>query len=202
MHAHVLTAAGVGAALVLAAVGVPATVGPEAPATAFKIPGARTAAEVRLTAAGSEVIRLNFAAALDFDGAPDLSDDVFVGWQEVGGVSPQPFRVLMPAGCFVERNGRFVVRDFQGCGVEISADTAGGPLEVEILEFDARLVLRRDGSYRFDVVTVFGGISPDPFRAVLGLLGGTAVEIGIASESSMAPPLRAETVSGVEPQPF
>jgi hypothetical protein len=211
MHARALPAAAgvVGIALSLAAAGI-MRAAPAAPATTFEIAGAKTEAAIAATAAGTPVIQLKFAAALAFDGAPDLSDDVFVGWQEVGGVDPQPFRILIPAGCFVDRGDRgFQLRDFQACGVQIVAD-AGGRLgtELSIVDFKGRVALRDDGRYRFDIAAVFGppppdaGVPPDPIHPFLRLLAGTAVEIAIASESSMALPLRTETVSGVDPTPF
>jgi hypothetical protein len=185
-----------------------------APASGFEIPRTKTEAVIQTSTSGDEIVQLTFVAELVNEGGPDVSDDVVVTWQEVGGIEPTPFRILIPAGCFRDRRGRgFYVDDFRACGVELSvASSARGLALLEIVDFQARLLHRDDGASRFDIVTSV--IPPDPVvppdpivppspgRAFLGIVGGAAVEIAIGSESSAAAPLRIETVSGVEPQPF
>ena len=196
----------IGLAAVLAAAGIPGAAAPAVPMSDFTITGARTLAEVQTSASGAESIRLGFSAALLFDGLPDLSDDVAIGWQEVGGVDPIPFRILIPAGCFVElrRDRGFAVRDFRSCGVEMLTSRGAGLVRIDA--FTARLAMMDDGSYRLNVTAMFADapadIPPDPIHEFVDLLAGRVVEIGIASASSMAPPLRAVTVSGIEPTPF
>lgn len=179
----------------------------------FEIARTRTEAAGTTSAAGAREVQLRWAAEL-VNGMPDLSDDVEVGWQQVGGVEPTPFRVLIPAGCFVSNRRGARVEDFTACGVELSVESgAGGRTLVAVVDFDARVVARDDGSYRFDIITSIippdpvvppdPVIPPDPVHAFLGILGGAAVQIAAGGETTMAsPPLRIETVSGIEPTPF
>lgn len=185
-----------------------------APASAFEIARAKTQARVDTSASGAEIVRLTFVAELVNERSPAVPDDVVVGWQEVGGIEPTPFRILIPAGCFMDRRGRgFYVSDFSFCGVQMSVgSSARGFALLEIVDFQARIVRDSDGTSRFDIVTRFVPpdpiippdpiVPPDPVRAFLGIVGGAAVEIAIGSESSAVAPLRTETVSGVEPEPF
>ena len=186
------------------------------PLSAFEVVRAKTEARGDTSASGADTLQLTFAAELVDAGSdgPAVSDDVVVGWQEVGGVEPVPFRILIPAGCFVDRRGLgFYVDDFSTCGVQMSADSGARVLVLlEIVDFQARFVRGRDGTSRLDIVTSFIPpdpivppdpiIPPDPVRAFLGVLGGAAVEVAIGSESSAVAPLRIETVAGIEPQPF
>ncbi|MEW5977727.1 MAG: hypothetical protein AB1898_18190 [Acidobacteriota bacterium] len=164
----------------------------------FDIRRAKTEAEIGLDTAGAQAVQLHFRAELTNNSFPDLARQrVVVGWQNAGGIDPQPFRVLIPAGCFVPNAG-FHVEDFRGCGVQMMF----GRTVVNITEFEARFVVRTDGNARFALEATFGavsGIDPTPF---LGPLGGSATQIVIGSESSAVPPSRAETVSGIDPQPF
>ena len=160
----------------------------------FEVDRTRTNAEIVPPGPIEPVIQLNFRAWLFNAGFVGL-DDIVITWERVGGVEPQPFQVLIPAGCFV-RNRGFHVEDFQDCGVRM---TFGDGI-LPILEFASRLVQRTDGSARFAVRASFVG--RDQAHAILGTLGGAVVEIDISSEARKSPPLRIETVSGVEPEPF
>ena len=207
---------GVPVLIVATAVAAPAPAPVPTPATAagFQISRAKTGAMIQTSASGADTIQLTFVAELVNEGGPDVSDDVVVTWREVGGVEPEPFRALIPAGCFRDRRGRgFYVDDFRTCGVELSvASSTRGLALLEIVDFQARLVRQDDGSSRFNIAANF--IPPDPVvppdpivpvtsgRAFLGLLGGAAVEIAIGSASAASPPLRIETVSGIDPTPF
>ena len=196
----------------LVAVGLiaPSQVLPETAARGVEIARTKTEAGGVTSAAGARAIKLEFTAEL-INGIPDLTDDVEVGWQQVGGVEPTPFRIVMPAGCFVTGRRGAEVEDFQACGVEISVDSgARGRAHMAIMDFEAKGVARGDGRYRFDIVTTFvppdpvhDTIPPDPIHEILGILGGAAVQIAIAGETTMPSlPLRTETVSGIEPVPF
>ena len=209
----VLMAVALAAAAAVAAP-APLAVSSTGTVSGFEISRAKTGAAIQTSASGVEMIQLTFAAELLSNSGPDVSDDVVVTWQEVGGVEPEPFRVRIPAGCFRDRRGRgFYVDDFRSCGVQLSvASSARGFALLEIVDFRARLLHLEDGASRFDIVTSV--VPPDPIvppdpvvpptaaGAFLGLVGGAAVEIAIGSESSASPPLRIVTVSGVEPQPF
>src|SRR5690606_35852657 len=85
---------------------------------AARLAGSRTAVEAVTSAAGDRAVEVQFAAAFT-GGLPDLRDDVEIGWGRVGGIDPEPFRVLIPAGCFSETRRGFRVRDFAACGVQM-----------------------------------------------------------------------------------
>jgi hypothetical protein len=148
-------------------------------------------------------LQLSFRAEIGPE-IPDLRrDDVVAGWQEVGGIQPEPFRVLIPAGCFVSRRDSYFVEDFRTCGVQIVLGSAREYVTLTILDFDARVAARSDGSYRFDIMTDF--YPPDaiiPPDAIVGALGGAGVRIGMGGQSAAAKAVRAATVSGVAPEPF
>jgi hypothetical protein len=179
------------------AAGLLAAFGLVATASAFEIGRTRTAVAILQLATGARVVRLNLAAELSNNRIPDVTRQrVEVGWQQVGGVDPEPFRILIPAGCFVGARG-FRVEDFRRCGVQIVFGRSGA---LFITDFEARLVARDDGTYRLDMEASV--IPPDPIHAVLGAVGGAAVQIAIGTESARSLPVSAATVSGVEPQPF
>jgi hypothetical protein len=213
MMTRILPAAAIVAAGALAAAGS----GPSASTatgSGFQISRAKTDARIQASASGADLVQLALLAELVTRGGLDVTDDMVVTWQEVGGVEPEPFRVLIPAGCFMNRRGHgFFVEDFRTCGVELSISSAPrGLLLLEIVDFRARLVRSDDRTWRFNIVASFVPpdpvIPPDPIvpitpaRAFLGLVGGAALQFAIGTESAAAPPLRMETVSGVEPQPF
>jgi hypothetical protein len=179
----------------------PSSVFLETAAPGAEISRSRTEAVVVASAAGARAIKLEFTAEL-IDGIPDLMDDVEVGWQQVGGVEPTPFRVLMPAGCFATGRRGSRVEDFHACGVEVSMDSSQrGRIPMTLVDFEARGVARDDGIYRFDILATF--IPPDPVHEIFGVLGGAAVRIATGSGTTMPSlPLRTETVSGVDPVPF
>lgn len=71
------------------------------------------------------------------------------------------------------------------------------PIDLRILEFDARFVPRRDGTARFRVETSFTDNGQE--TAILSTLGGAAVEIVIGTETGLSVPLSVETVGGQPP---
>jgi hypothetical protein len=179
----------------------PSSVFLETAAPGVEISRSKTEAVVVTSAAGARAIELEFTAEL-INGIPDLMDDVEVGWRQVGGVEPQPFRVLMPAGCFVTSRRGSQVEDFDVCGVQIAVNSSQrGRILMTIVDFEAKGVARDDGIYRFDILATF--VPPDPIHEILGILGGAAVQIATGSGTTMPSlPLRTATVSGVDPQPF
>lgn len=201
------------ASVARAAVALCAACSLAAPAVAFDIVGSRTEAEGQTSAAGARFVQLRFSAELVNEGGPNFTEDVFVGWQEVGGVEPVPFRVLIPAGCFKPTRRGFRLDDFATCGVQLTVGTSDrGLVLLDILDCDARVARRDDGTTRFDLVASFIPpdpvippdpiVPPDPIRAFLGLIGGAAVRMAVGSEVAASPPLRAATLSGIEPTPF
>ena len=198
---------------VRAAVAFCAAVSLAGPAWAFEIVRTRTDAGAQTSAAGATFIQLRFSAELVNEGGPNFTDDVLVGWQEVGGIEPQPFRVLIPAGCFKPTRRGFRLGDFATCGVQLTVAASGrGVILLQVLDFDARVARRDDGTTRFDILASFVPpdpiippdpvVPPDPVHGFLALIGGAAVQVAVGSEMSASPPLRAETLSGIEPVPF
>ena len=170
----------------------------------FDIRGTKTEAQILLRSSIAPVILLNFKAQLSNDIGDLTSTDVLATWQNVGGVSPVPFKVLIPAGCFVANRGfpnrGFHVGDFRSCGVQMTFDLGLGPTALSIRDFEARVIPRRDGTLRFDMETSFMDNGQE--AAVLGALGGAAVEIVIGSEMGTSLPTGIESVSGISPVPF
>jgi len=169
-------------------------------ASAFDATRTRTAAVIAKSPTGAPAIELNFAAELR-NVVPDVSQSgIVLGWAAVGGIEPTPFRVLIPAGCFVGKRNLYV-DEFRGCGVQIvfGANTRL-PRFLSISDFAARLLPLTDGTYRFDVLARVTDTELVP--AVLEALGGSTVVIAIGRETSISRPTRAETISGVEPEPF
>jgi hypothetical protein len=168
---------------------------------AFEIHRSRTSAGIELDASGALVLQLAFRAEL-LDRLPDLvRADVVVGWQQVGGVEPSPFRVLIPAGCFEAGRNGSRVEDALACGAEATfGSEENGRTVLSLVDLDARVVSREDGTTRFDLRASI--LPPDPIHPLLGALGGAAVSIVLGSESAVSLPLRIETVSGIDPTPF
>ncbi len=136
----------------------------------FDINRSRTAARAGLSPAGAEAVQLHFRTELTgFRAAPDLtSTRLVVGWQEVGGIEPQPFRVLIPMGCFVE-NTSFFVEDYVRCGVR----AVFGRTELQITDFAARMRRTAAGNFVFDMEAMIA-VPPSP---CLGALGGAGVRV-------------------------
>ena len=161
----------------------------------------KTEAEIVPPTPITPVIELSFRAQLFNDGFGGLADiDVIVTWEQVGGVEPTPFlEISIPAGCFV-RNRGFHVENFRACGVQMTFGKSGESTDLEILEFESRLVPRTDGSARFAVQTSF--MSQDQAHAILGALGGAAIEIATDLGTGASLPRRIGMLSGVTPEPF
>jgi len=166
-------------------------------ASGLEIRRSRTEASIVQRPTGAQFIRVNFTAELTNNAIPNVTrEKVEAGWQQVGGIEPQPFRILIPAACFVANRG-FHVENFRCCGVQIVFGRSGA---LFITDFEARLVARDDGTHRFDVEASV--VPPDPIHAVLGAVGGAAVHIAIGTEVARSLPVSAATVSGADPQPF
>jgi len=170
------------------------------PAWSFEVLRSITEARILPPSPNTPVIQLDFRARLSRDIANPAGADVVVTWQKFGGIQPQPFIISIPVGCFVANRGLHV-EDFRTCGVRMTVDLGRGPIALLISEFDASFLRRRDGTVRF-VMKV--GVQPpdDTAPAILGALGGAAVEIVIGEGAGISLPGAIETVGGVAPQPF
>ena len=170
------------------------------PAWGFDIARAKTEAEILPPSPITPAIQLNLKADLFNDGFSDLATvDVVVTWVPPSPIAPpNPIKVLIPAGCFIE-NGVFHVGDFRSCGVQMTVDFGRGPIALSIIEFEARLKPHRDGSANFTIEARFTDENREP--AILGVLGGGSVEITIGGESGTALPTTIDTVS-LPPNPI
>ena len=170
------------------------------PAWGLDVLETKTEARIHPLDPTTTVIELNFKAHLMNNGFSDLPFvDVVLESQKPGGIDPQPFRILIPADCFM-LNRVFRVDDFRSCRVQMTYDLGRGPIAVSIMDFEARLTPQSDGSANFAVETRFTDLGQEP--AILGALGGAAVEIAIGVELGTALPNAVETLGGVDPIPF
>lgn len=181
-------------------VGLALAAGLTTTASALDAGPTRTAAAIVKSPKGAPALELNFAAELK-NGVPNVTQSgIVLGWGTVGGIQPEPFRISVPASCFSGKRNLYV-DEFKGCGVQIvfGANTRQ-PRFLSISDFAARLLPLTDGTYRFDLLARVTDTELVP--AVLEALGGSAVVIAIGRETTISRPTRAETVAGVEPQPF
>ncbi len=171
------------------------------PAWGFDVVGSKTEARIVPPSPVAPVlIQLKLNAQLSRDIANPAGVDVVVDFQPVGGIVPC-VKVAIPVGCFVANRGLHV-DDFRACGVRITVDLGRGPVALLIREFEASFTRRRDGTIRFEMVV--GSNPPDDGApaAILGVLGGAALEIVIGDTMGTSLPNGIETVGGVSPQPF
>jgi len=179
-----------------------------APAQAFDVARAETEAEI-LVSAETRNLFIQFAVQADLAAVtpePIFPEqigevDVLVGWEEVGGIDPTPFEVLIPAGCFVLSRGYEVQNP--ACGVQMTFYPDGRtPVSLSVAEFEARIIVtgERAETARFTMEAL---VTDDVLLpAVMGTLGGAPLEIAVGTAMGMAPILKTEAVSGVEPTPF
>lgn len=161
----------------------------------------KTEAELsRFSDSPTPAIDLTFSGL--FADVRELADaDVMLTWEAAGGVEPLPFKISIPARCFVRDGDTFFMRDFRRCGVEITFDPggSGAPVELRIIDFGARALVRGRKVF-VELQSRF--TDSDEVHAVLGALGGAALKLVIGDASATSLPQRVETVSGVEPIPF
>lgn len=182
---------------------------------ALPLPAAGFAADLRtrtvadVTGSDGRLLQtsVDVIAEIAVESLPMLSrDDVVVSWRRAGGVEPQPFRIVIPRGCFVEVRSVFRVRD-PACGVELSLDGTRIPAD----DFAARLVPPDP------IVPPEPVFPPEPIRlrirlavslppaATAGListLGGAAVIVQVGAERGVSVAKRIESISGISPTPF
>ncbi len=161
----------------------------------------RTTAEA--TEAGERQVAVNVQSRFEFmtERLPSLQEsDIVATWQRAGGIQPTPFRVLIPAGCFVEVRDRLRVNG-TSCGVQISLD--GKLLEAD--GFFARAFppepINPGEPLRLGIRV---SVEFDEARAnnLLSTLGGAEVSIAIGRARGVAIPKSIDAVSGIDPTPF
>ena len=121
-----------------------------------------------------------------------------VTWEKVGGIQPTPFKVSIPAGCFIPNRG-FHVEDFRDCRVELTVVLGEELVNLSIMEFEASLRPHLNRPASFVIETRF--TDHERLPAILGALGGAAVEIAIGDEMGTALPVGVTTVA-VPPSPI
>ena len=155
------------------------------------------------TDVGQRQVSIDVGSRFEFmtERLPDLQESNIVAtWQRAGGVQPTPFRILIPAGCFVSQRDRLHV-DGTSCGVQISLD--GEMLEVD--GFFARAYppepVNPGDPLRLGIRL---SLEADAARSgsLLSTLGGAEVSIVIGRESAVATPKNIDAVSGIDPTPF
>lgn len=170
-------------------------------AQAFELNRAETSAEWFVpTEPIRPYLELSFSAEL---GAVESTDgDLSVGWGEVGGIDPTPFRLVVPAECMVRDSGSMLVRAFRACGVSAQLTTPEGRiLDLPIYAFSAVMTERR-GFARLSLSAAVGVDSEagDVTSDLLGTIGGAtqSVSIGDASGSLLPNDIG---IRGFNPQP-
>ena len=161
----------------------------------LEILATKTEAKLLVSDASPAGVHVEFESEMISDRIPEVvGTDVIVTWEIAGGVEPTPFRILIPAGCFVGDRS-FFVDDFRACGVTATLHRGFGlETPLQLSEFEASLTPRRDGTHRLDVQA--GGNPPDNNApAILGTLGGGTVEITIGHAVKTVL-LNVEAVSG------
>ena len=122
----------------------------------------RTTAEA--TEAGPRQVSVVVESRFEFvsERVPDLQEsDIIATWQRVGGVQPTPFRIVIPAGCFVEQRDRLRISGTT-CGVQVilNGETVWRNEKVypnfhvrEVISEDERVVLvvHKAGRYQVEL---------------------------------------------------
>jgi hypothetical protein len=161
----------------------------------------RTTAGVIETNGRTMLTQVDAVILVALEQAPILSrDDVVVTWRREGGIEPQPFRVSIPSGCFVEARDRFRV-DGTRCGVRIILDHARLSTDV----FAARLVPPDsdmvDDPYRLRIRLELPQRA-DSAEQLLSTLGGATVFVQIGTERGKSIASEIQSKSGISPTPF
>ncbi len=161
----------------------------------------RTTAEATALDDRQVSIDLNSRFEMVTEGRPDLQrSDVVATWQRAGGIDPTPFRIVIPAGCFVVERDRLRVRG-TSCGVQVYLESE--LLEVETFAAVAFLPEPEGPAdtlqfrVRLNIV-----IDPAGSGSVLSTLGGAEVSLTIGREGGVAVPTSIDSFSGVQPTPF
>ncbi len=171
------------------------------PALAFDIPDARTEAAIQ----GGDLRPLTVAVEVkaNLDGVPPepiVPTNVVIGWEEVGGISPTPFMVFLPAACWERGRASFDAVD-PDCGAEATLlDRSGAEVLLRIEALEARFSQRGEGEARaaLELVLNANGMEQD----LLSALGGGQLSIAIGREQGLAPLLAIQAAMGIQPQPF
>jgi hypothetical protein len=132
----------------------------------------------------------------------ETAGEVVVGWGEVGGVQPTPFRLVIPADCFARSAGSLQVRNHRACGVSAELTAPNGEVNVlPVFAFSAVLTEVR-GYGRLAVSAAVGVESRagDLSSVLLSTFGGAEQSVVIGEDSASLLP-NDLTVLGFNPQP-
>lgn len=175
------------------------------PGWGFEIRETETEARIVPPDPITPAVELSFSAQL-FDVSADLSmTAVGISWENAGGITPC-INVIIPQGCFVNRNRSFYVEDYSACRVQVWFDADGTAAESLALQrFRAKLQVRGNRSAYLDLDMAFhpqGANPPDDQHAILGVLGGAKVGIAIGGDSGISQVESIKSKSGIQPTPF
>lgn len=132
----------------------------------------------------------------------EAGGEVVIGWGEVGGIDPTPFRVVIPADCFGRSAGSLQVRNHRACGVAAELTAPNGEVTaLPIFAFSAVLTNVR-GYGRLALSAAVGVETPggDLSSLLLSRFGGAEQSVVIGEESASLLP-NDLTVLGFNPQP-
>ena len=145
-------------------------------------------------------IDLTFSAELVRLSSAD--GDLVVTWEDAGGVEPQPFKIVIPAECFVREAGSLQVRNFRACGVEaLLTSVRGDIISLPVYAFSTVMTQRRDyGRLSMSAAIGVDDRTGDLTSVILAVIGGAEQEVAIGSESASLLP-NDISVLGFNPQP-
>lgn len=169
--------------------------------SAFELTSAETSASwVAPEEPVAPYLNLNFNAELG--SLASIESDVVISWEEVGGIEPTPFQVIIPAGCFVSDGRSLSVRNHRRCGVmALLTDQSGVEYSLPISTFSAALTpIREYGRLSFSASLYPTTTEGDVTAVLLGIIGGAQQTVMIAGESSSLLP-NDLSIRGFNPQP-
>lgn len=171
-----------------------------------------SAAAIELSRAETSATRVNppepvrpyleLAFTAEISRLVETGGDLVVGWGEVGGIQPTPFRLLVPGRCFLRGDGSLLVRNHRACGVtaELIAPS-GDVIGLPVYAFSAVLTEAR-GYGRLAMSAAIGVETGDGdlTSVLLSKFGGAEQSVVIGEDSDSLVP-NDISVLGFNPQP-
>lgn len=132
----------------------------------------------------------------------EVAGEVVVGWGEVGGVQPTPFRLVIPSDCFGRSAGSLQVRNHRACGVAAELTAPNGDVTVlPVYAFSAVLTnVRGYGRLAISAAVGVESSAGDLSSVLLSRFGGAEQSVAIGEDSDSLLP-NDLTVLGFNPQP-
>lgn len=168
---------------------------------AIELTSAKTSASwIVPQAAVTPYFNLSFDAELN--SLTSMEGDFVISWEEVGGIEPTPFKLLIPAGCFVADGRAYKVRSHRSCGVALLlTDPSGLEYSLPVSTFSATFVpIREYGRLSIQIAFYPTVDEGDVAASLLGILGGAKQTVAIEGEQSSLLP-NDLSIRGFNPQP-